>query len=40
MSLKPLGLSSEVRGEDSQYLYQSNAERKKYLKVKLPIDFF
>lgn len=40
MSLKLLGLSSEVRGEDSQYLYQSNAERKKYFKVKLPIDFF
>ena len=33
-------LSPKVRGEDSQCLQQGIAERKKYLKVRPPIDFF
>lgn len=39
MSLKQLGLSPKVRGEDSQYLHQGNTEREEYLKVRPSIDF-
>lgn len=39
VSLKLLDLSPKVRGVDSEYLHQGNAERKEYLKVRTPIDF-